>query len=70
MMRKVQEINDAVLFANNIRDWDWLEGVGESFVAGSLNNSKGDKFLYPKRLLRELPPCPLILFNEDSTTHL
>ena len=70
MMREVQEINDAVLFANNIRARDWLEGVGESFVAGSLNNSTGDKFLYPKRWLRELPPCPLVFLNADSTTHL
>ena len=28
MLDFVREIQDAVLFANGIRDWDWLEGSG------------------------------------------
>ena len=61
MLEEVDRINWAVLYANNDLDWDWLEGIGERFVAESdeSNYDLGDKFLYSKRWWKELSPCPL-----------
>ena len=61
MLREVDRIEKAVQHANNIRDWDWLEGMGESYVSeeDAPYDSKGDKFLCPKRWWPDLPPCPL-----------
>ena len=68
MARAVREEVEAILagvnYPNNIRDWDWLEGVGESYQYGYMNNGDtGDRFLYPRRLwggkAGEFPPDPL-----------
>ena len=61
MLEEVDRIKKAVRYSNNILDWDWLEGMGESYVSerNAPNDSRGDKFLFPKRWWRELPPCPL-----------
>ena len=53
-----------VNYPNNIRNWDWLEGVGESYQYGYMNNGdSGDRFLYPRRLwggqVDEILPDPL-----------
>ncbi len=63
MLREVNKIESAVLYANNIHDWDWLEGIGESYVSDhdAPDVSKGDKFLYPKWWWPVLPPCPLTI---------
>ena len=61
MLKEVNRIDRAVQNANNISDWDWLEGIGESYLTEYEVPSefKGDKLLYPKRWWPELPPCPL-----------
>ena len=68
MARAVREEVEAILarvnYPNNIRNWDWLEGVGESYQYGYMNNGdSGDRFLYPRRLwggqVDEIPPDPL-----------
>lgn len=63
MLEEVDRIGKAVQYANNISDWDWLEGIGESYVSedDAPYDSKGDKFLFPKRWWPTLPPCPLII---------
>ena len=63
MLREVNKIESAVLYANNIHDWDWLEGIRESYVSDhdAPDVSKGDKFLYPKWWWPVLPPCPLTI---------
>ena len=48
---------------NNIRDWDWLEGIGESYQHRYMNSGdSGDRFLYPRRLwggpTGDFPPDP------------
>ena len=61
MTEQVNKIGQAIQFANGIRDWDWLEGIGESYVPGVESQSTGDKFLYPKRWpgWQEFPQFPL-----------
>ena len=61
MLEEVQRINRAVLYANSDLGHDWLEGVGESYIPESdvPDDSGSDKFLWPKRWWRELPPYPL-----------
>ncbi len=61
MTERVKEIGRAIQFANGIRDWDWLEGIAESYISEDETQSTGDKFLYPKRWpgWQEFPPCPL-----------
>ena len=61
MLDFVREIQDAVLFANGIRDWDWLEGVGESYIPDRATRGydKQDRLLPLKRWWPELPPFPL-----------
>ena len=63
MLNEVERIEKAVQYANNVSDWDWFEGVGESYVpeGDSPDGSIGDRFLYPKRWWHTLPPCPLTL---------
>ena len=63
MLNQVDRIKKAVLYANNILDWDWLEGIGESYVPShdTPDVSKCDKFLHPKRRWLVLPPCPLTM---------
>ena len=63
MLEEVDRVNMAALYANNDLNWDWLEGVGESYIAESdvPYNSLRDKFLYPNRWWKELPPCPLAI---------
>lgn len=59
----ISGIVNAVQYANNMYDWDWLEGIGESYVYENeaTDGSRGDKFLYPKRWGGgEIPPCPLL----------
>ena len=61
--KDVHRVANAVLYANNMYDWDWLKGIGESYVyeSDATDGSKGDKFLYPKRWGGgEVPPCPLL----------
>ena len=63
MLHEIERIIRSVRYANNIYDWDWLEGIGESYVYGddAPDISIGDKFLYPKRWADgQLPPCPLL----------
>ena len=64
MLKEVERIEKAVQYANNVTDWDWLEGIGESYVPKDdvPDDSIGDKFLYPKRWWPELPPCPITLY--------
>ena len=60
----VSGVVNTVQYANNIYDWDWLEGIGESYVYEHdiPGDSRGDKFLFPKRWGGgQLPPCPLLL---------
>ena len=61
MLEEVDRVNMAALYANNDLNWDCLEGVGESYIAESdvPDNSIHDKFLYPNRWWKVLPPCPL-----------
>ena len=61
MLEEVDRVGRAVLYANNDLAWDWLEGIGESYVseADVPDDSVRDKFLYPRRWWKELPPCPL-----------
>lgn len=63
MLEELISIEKAVLYANRIFDWDWLEGIGESYVPthDSPDMSRGDKFLFPRRWWTELPPCPLAI---------
>ena len=61
---EVEAILAVVNYPNNIRDWDWLGGVGESYQYGYMNNGDmGNRFLYPWRLwggqAGEFPPDPL-----------
>ena len=66
--RAVREETEGILaevnHPNNVRDWDWLEGVGESYQHGYMNSGdSGDRFLYARRLwgglTDEFPPDPL-----------
>ena len=61
VLSEVDRILNSVQFANNIRDWDWLEGIGESYVSedDAPDYAGGDRFLYPRRLWPEVLPCPL-----------
>lgn len=63
MQKEVRRIGAAVLYANNIRDWDWLDGIGESYVPDHdyPDGFGGNSYLYPKRWWQELPPCPLTI---------
>ena len=63
MLNQIDKIEKSVRYANNIRDWDWLEGIGESYLPEyeTPDGSKGDRFLYPKRWWPKLPPCPLTI---------
>ena len=61
MTETVKEIGHAIQFANGIRDWDWMGGIGEGYIPEDDTPSSGDKFLYAKRWLvwEEFPSCPL-----------
>ena len=50
MIDQLDKILKAIMFANNIYDWDWLEGVGESYLPEFMDtgNLQGDIFFYPK----------------------
>ena len=60
VLSQVDRILKSVQLANNIKNWDWLEGVGESYLSedDAPDNAGGDGFLYSKRLWPEVPPCP------------
>ena len=51
MIESLEDIIKAVLYPNNILEWNWLEGVGESYLTEAMDarNLQGDKFFYPKR---------------------
>jgi len=51
MSEQIGDILRAVLFPNEIQDWDWLKGVGESYLPEFMDTGslQGDKFIYPKR---------------------
>ena len=61
MQAKLRRISRSVLYSNGDLWWDWLTGVGESFIAAddAPDNSARDRFLLPKRWWPELPPCSL-----------
>ena len=63
MLRELNRINRAIQYANNIVDWDWLDGIGESYVPEyeTPDDAEGDKYLYPRRWWPDLPPCPLTI---------
>ncbi len=60
ILEEVDKINRAVLYANNILDWDWLEGVGESYISGrdAPDDTKGDKLLYPNKVGASVAALP------------
>ena len=61
MLNEVERIQQSVQYANGIYEWDWLEGIGESYVPDhdTPDVSERNKSLCPKRWWPELPPCPL-----------
>ena len=46
LLKQLDEIESAVLYPNNITDWDWLEGVGDSYIDRHQDGGhhKGDRF--------------------------
>ena len=59
-------INRSILFANGVTDWDWLEGIGDSYVPEYLapDDHTGDRMFNPKLYWPEFPPaCPLMLLG-------
>ena len=38
LREEVEFILAGVNYPNNIRDWDWLDGIGESYQYGDMNN--------------------------------
>ena len=61
LLRELDEIAGAVLFPNNISDWDWKEGVGDSYVSQdeTVGYDKKDRLISLKWFMREVPPFPL-----------
>ena len=59
--RELDEIVNAMLFTNNILDWDWREGIGDSYIsdAQAQGYEKGDRLVPLKAFMEEIPPCPL-----------
>ena len=58
---ETEKIIDSVRFPNGIRDWDWIEAMGESYIPEKPwgDESNGDKLLYIRRWWEEMPPFPL-----------
>ena len=46
LLEQLDEMEGAVLYPNNITDWDWREGVGDTYISGreSRGGHKGDRF--------------------------
>ncbi len=63
MDKEIVKIEASVLYANTIRDLDWLDGIGEHYVSEREHPDTlgGDKYLYPKQWWKEMPPCPLAI---------
>ena len=62
MVEDVRAVIHQVHYANGILDWDWLEGIGESYVENnhdSPNALPQNRFFIPKRWVAELPAFPL-----------
>ena len=61
LLRELDEIAGAVLLPNNISDWDWKEGVGDSYVSQdeTVGYDKQDRLISLKWFMREVPPFPL-----------
>ena len=61
LLRELDEISGAVLFKNNIYDWDWEEGVGDSYVSRSESSGydKRDRLISLKWFMETVPPFPL-----------
>ena len=66
MRQHISLINRSILFANGVTDWDWLKGIGDSYVPEYLapDDHTGDRMFNPKVYWPEFPPaCPLILLG-------
>ena len=59
--RKLDETVNAVMFTNNILDWDWREGVGDSYIPDveAQGYDKEDRHVPLKAFMEEIPPCPI-----------
>ena len=46
LLEQLDEMESAVLYPNKITDWDWREGVGDTFVSDheARGHHKGDRF--------------------------
>ena len=58
---ELDNILNATMFTNNILDWSWRDGIGDSYVSDAEERGydKGDRWVPLKRFMAEIPPFPL-----------
>ena len=56
LLERLDEMEGAVLYPNNITDWDWRDGVGDTFISDgeARGHHKGDRF-FPVGWLSDEP---------------
>ena len=57
----LNDIVNAVMLTNNILEWSWREGVGDSYISNAEGRGydMGDRWVPLKSFMAEIPPFPL-----------
>ena len=65
LLERLDEMEGAVLYPNNITDWDWREGVGDTFISDreARGHHKGDRFFPVGGLSAEPLPALSSILN-------
>ena len=70
MFRETCRVMEGVMYPNNIREWDWEEAIGESWVPDKPwgDDQEGDKFLYIRWWWPKMPPLPIGLLTNTTVS--
>ena len=63
LTKELDGVVNAVMFTNNILDWKWREGVGDSYITEDEAQAyhSGDRWVPLKAFMAEIPPFPLTI---------
>ena len=61
LSKELDDMVNAVSFTNNILEWNWREGVGDSYISDAEERgyNRSDRWVPLKLFMAEIPPCPL-----------
>ena len=61
LSQELDTVVNAVSLTNNILDWNWREGVGDSYISDTEERgyNTGDRWVPLKMFMAEIPPFPL-----------